>query len=311
MADSLNVFVTGGAGFIGSHLVHRLSTLDCVQTVKVLDHFSHRSVVDYTGLPKVSFIKGDVQDESILSEALRNIDVIFHLADKTSTTGGSITSFTDSATELGLLQAAVRQRVRRFIFASSCAVYGASKTFPTAEDAPLLPLSPYARKKVAIEELVESFVHLHGLECLTLRFFNVYGQRQRPGPHYAAVVSRFIEAAKAGSPVIVTGSGRQTRDFVHISDAVEALCRSGLFYENCTGSRVFNVGTGIETTIGELAVLVQRITEVPVSIVITAASAAEVYRSQADPSLSADLLGFTAAVTITEGISEMWQAMRK
>lgn len=289
------VLVTGGAGFIGSHLVEAL--VGRGDEVIVLDDFS-------TGDPEnLASVRSDVRvvedticRESSVRETVRGCRVVFHLA--------AIVSIQKCLEEPDLAHRvnvdgtasvleAARREGARFVFASSSAVYGEQDEKPRHEEEPCRPASPYGEHKLAGEGIAGSGI--------SLRFFNVYGPRQDPTSAYAAVIPRFVDLALAGRPLTIYGDGLQSRDFVHVRDAVQALLRASEFPQ--PGS--FNVGTGVSTTILDLAAKVQDILGVPVGIEHRAAREGEIRHSTADPTRAANVLGFRPEVGLEEGLETL------
>jgi UDP-glucose 4-epimerase len=252
----MKAIVTGGAGFIGSHLVDLLLSKDC--EVVVIDSLAtgRRSQVS----EKALFLQGDVGDPELLARALPGCDVVFHLAAVSSVQDSLDRPIevhnTNLTATLALLEASVRHKVPRFVFSSSAAVYGDTSGEPAREDMTPKPMSHYAVQKLASEYYCQVYQRLHGLETVCLRYFNVYGPRQRADSPYSGVIAKFIDAARAGCAITIFGEGNQTRDFCHVTDVAAA----NYIAATCSVSRVagesFNVGTGRSTSVNELARLV-------------------------------------------------------
>ncbi len=245
--------VTGGAGFIGSHLVDALAGAGC--RVTVLDDLSsgNRSNLDALG-GQVRFVQADIRDPLAVKDAVAGCEVVFHLAAVVSvpkTTEDPLGSAAVNETgSLQLLEAARAEGVRRVVFASSSAVYGDEPTLPKREEMPPKPLSPYAVQKLAVEHYLRVYNDLFGLESAALRFFNVFGPRQDPSSPYSGVISIFMARALDGTPPMIHGDGSQTRDFVYVGDVVRALIAAA--GSPSARGRVFNVGTGCGVSIRRL-----------------------------------------------------------
>jgi UDP-glucose 4-epimerase len=252
----MKALVTGGAGFIGSHLVDLLLSKDC--EVVVIDSLAtgRRSQVP----EKAVFLQGDVSDTELLAKALPGCDVVFHLAAVSSVQDSLDRPIevhnTNLTATLALLEAAVCHKVPRFVFSSSAAVYGDTGGEPAREDMMPKPMSHYAVQKLASENYCQVYNRLHGLETVCLRYFNVYGPRQRADSPYSGVIAKFIEAARAGQPITIFGDGEQTRDFCHVKDVVLANFLSATQDAANIAGKVFNVGTGRSTSVNDLARLV-------------------------------------------------------
>lgn len=296
--------MTGGAGFIGSHIATRYSHDG--HEVVVLDDFSTGSR-DNVGPDTATILEASVTDLDAVRKAVDGAELVFHLAasravqrsvdDPISTdranTGGTLT----------VLTAAHDAGVRRVVLASSSSVYGGVAPVPTPEDAPLSPKSPYAVSKVAGELYARVFFELHGLETVSLRFFNVFGPRQRPDSAYAAVIPLFIRALSRGERPIVHGDGEQSRDFTFVSDVVEAAVLAA--DTPGIGGRIYNIGGGGETSLLELlAKLRELIGPDPDPGVEHAESRpGDVRRSRADFSAAARDLGYEPRVSLREGLA--------
>lgn len=248
------VLVTGGAGFIGSHLVDGL--MNEGYEVVVLDNFfsgETGNIRHHLDSGKFRLIKGDVRSSEDVKEALRDVDAVFHLAAivsvPLSVKNPLLVDDVNVRGTLNLLEASLKADIERFIYASSCAVYGEALSLPIDEKHPTNPTSPYAASKLAAEYYCKVFSQNYGLKTLCLRYFNVYGPRQVKGL-YSGVITRFIDRLRQGKPPIIYGDGKQTRDFVHVRDVVEA---SMLALSCQSTGEVMNVGTGRSITISKLA----------------------------------------------------------
>jgi len=247
------VLVTGGAGFIGSHLVDVLLTGGC--RVTVLDDLSSGSE---RNLPApggaLRFVRGDIRDRSAVAEAVEGCAAVFHLAAVVSvpkTTQDPVGSAeVNEIGSLNVLEAAREAGVKRFVFASSSAVYGDDPRLPKREVMEAKPLTPYAVQKLAVEYHARVYSGLYGLPCASLRFFNVFGPRQDPSSPYSGVISIFMTRALSGEGPVINGDGRQSRDFVFVGDVVQALI--GAATSPSAPGKVFNVGTGQSVTIKQL-----------------------------------------------------------
>jgi UDP-glucose 4-epimerase len=207
---------------------------------------------------------------------------------------------------LNLLRASSDRGVRRFVFASSCAVYGEQKKFPIREDAPPKPLSPYAASKLAAEQDCLAFRDLGGLEAVCLRYFNVYGPRQIPG-EYAGVMIKFLERIRASQPPTIYGDGKQTRDFVHVQDVVGATLLA-LERDSATGE-VINIGTGRRVSINELCeIFLKTAGKTRIKPVHEAPHAGDIRHSWADISKARKLLGFEPKVPLEKGVKMLWES---
>jgi len=312
----MKYLVTGGAGFIGSHLVHRL--LEQGESVRVLDNFStgkRENLVDLTRQfngDRFEVLEGDLRNPSDLEEAVRGVEVIFHEAAFVSVPQSMQepqTCFDVNITGTSrLFDLARAAGVRRVVVASTAAIYGDSDALPLVEETLPQPLSPYAVSKRVDEMYAELFTSSFGLEAVALRYFNVYGPRQRPDSMYAAAVPIFARRLLDGNPVTVFGDGGQTRDLINVNDVV----RANLFaskHPKAPG-KIFNICTGVETRLLDLLdVMCELVPNAPPPE-FAAPRAGDIYRSVGSPKKAADVMGFRAEVSLVDGLKETLDWMR-
>ncbi|MCX7819950.1 MAG: NAD-dependent epimerase/dehydratase family protein [Kiritimatiellae bacterium] len=309
MPDRSLVLVTGGAGFIGSHLVEALAA-DGVE-VRAFDNLSSGRAENLAGVRgRVDLIVGDVRSEAQLAAAMDGVGVVVHLA--------ALVSVADSVERpaenyeinvmgtVRVLEAARAAGVRRVVCASSAAVYGNEPTLPKREDMPPVPASPYAAAKLAGEQIARVHAELYGLGTVSLRFFNVYGPRQDPSSPYSGVISRFVEALARGEPPRVFGDGRQTRDFVFVRDVVAAIRRAADSPAVGRGE-VFNVGTGRASSLLEVLGVLGPLAGHSPAPRFEPPRPGDVRHSVADISRIREVLGFEPGVTLADGLAELWR----
>jgi UDP-glucose 4-epimerase len=307
----LKYLVTGGAGFIGSHLVGML--LEQGGEVRVLDNFSTGKRENLAGMQgALEILEGDLRDTALLAAAVRGVDVVFHQAAFVSVPQSmqeprDCFDVNVTATS-NLLEAARLEGVQRVVFASSAAVYGDSTAMPLVEETSLRALSPYAASKRVDEIYGQLYTTAFGLEVVGLRYFNVYGPRQRPDSIYAAAVPIFIRSLLDGKPVTIHGDGGQTRDLIHIRDVVRANLTAA--EHPAAPGQVFNVCTGQETRIIDLIEILQDLFPDVPAPVFSAARPGDIYRSIGSPRKAADRMGFRARVTLEQGLKETVAWMR-
>jgi len=302
--------VTGGAGFIGSHLVDAL--IHAGHDVVVLDDLStgHRANIN----PGATLIEGSIADQDLVTHAVTDCDTVFHqAAHKAVLRSVEHPLTTDTANTHGtlvVLQAARDAGVRRFVHASSSSVYGGAAAVPTPESQTLVPRSPYAVTKLAAEHYCRVFAELFGLETVALRYFNVYGPRQRPDSTYAAVIPAFIDALLQGRDPIVHGDGLQSRDFTFVSDVVAAnLAAANAPAARCAGN-VYNIAAGTTTSLLDLLDILGDLLHTEPQPVFGAPRAGDVRMSQADASAAARDLEFACLVDMKEGLGRTVEWLR-
>ena len=303
MSTARTALVTGGAGFIGSHLVERLAADGW--RVRVLDDFSSGREANLADVADdVEIVRGDVRAAKAVAAAVRGVDAVFHLAAIPSVARSvdepELTDAVNVGGTVALLEAARRAGVGRVVFAASCAVYGDGPELPKHEDLPALPVSPYALQKWVGEAYCRLYARHRGLPTVALRYFNVYGARQNPQGDYAAAVPRFLAACGAGEAPRVFGDGEQTRDFVHVDDVVQANLRA-VDAEAAVG-HVVNVGSGVETSVNELVAAIAELCGYDGEPVHGPARPGDVPRSVADLGRARSQLGFEPDVDLREGL---------
>lgn len=295
--------VTGGAGFIGSHLVDLL--LNEGWSVRVLDNFSTGSpgnLLSFTG--NLEVIDGDTRDEDICRVSCDGVDSVFHLA--------AMASVADSVADpilahevnltgaLNMLVAARDSGAQRFVFSSSASVYGNAETIPTRESQEISPLSPYASQKATGEFYCRNFHALYGLETVVLRYFNVFGPRQSATSGYAAAIPKFVQAAVTDKSPIVFGDGLQTRDFIYAGNVAAANLRAALA-EGVAGE-AFNIAGGNSISLLDLLSELRQVTGSALNPEFRPARAGDVRHSRADITRSIEKLSYKPRVSFAEGI---------
>lgn len=301
------VLVTGGAGFIGSHLVERLQLMG--DHVTVLDDLSGGTCLDNVSNARV--VRGDVLDAALLDQLCQGADCIFHLAARVSVQdcitdwlGGHRVNLGGTMALLGAAQRAGNVPV---VYASSAAVYGNPARLPCAEGDLPLPISPYAADKLACEHQARAVAEVYGLPSVGLRFFNVYGPRQAANSSYAGVISRFCANRRADRPHVVFGDGGQSRDFVFVADVVEGLVRARDLMRGAAGAHVFNICTGSQITLLELARRIDQVAgRAPSVVQHQPPRDGDIRASCGAPDLARDVLGFTARTGIQPGLAQLW-----
>jgi len=297
--------VTGGAGFIGSHVAERL--LRDGYRVRVLDNFSsgrREHLAFAMGNSRLEVVEGDLRDARATADAARGVEVIFHQAAMRSVPrsvddplGANENNVTGT---LNVLMAARQAAVRRVVYASSSSIYGDRPDLPKREDQPPAPISPYAVSKLAGELYCAAWSRLYGLETVGLRYFNVFGPRQDPESQYAAVIPRFITWALAGAPLEVHGDGTQSRDFTHIDNVVEA----NLLAARAPGvaGETFNVGCGSRVSLLEIIGFLEGIVGRKLERRHTAPRQGDVPHTLADIGKAKRFLGYAPLVEFEEGL---------
>jgi len=302
------ILVTGGAGFIGSHIVDRL--LDEGFKVKVLDNLStgeKKNLAQHENKKGFQFIEGDIRNFDAVNRAVRGVDAVVHEAALVSVTRSVeeplLSNEINVTGTLNLLKASVDAHVKRFVLASSCAVYGDTETLPNHEKLAPKPLAPYAADKLAVENYAKAFYAIYGLETVSLRYFNVYGPRQKYGP-YSGVISTFVNCLLEGKPPTIYGDGEQTRDFVNVKDVVEANMLA-LSKQEAAGE-VFNISTGEPITINKFTETLQKIMgKTSLKPVHAEPRAGDIKHSYGDITKARRNLGYAPKVPLEKGLSEL------
>jgi len=296
--------VTGGAGFIGSHLAeelvkrgHRVRVADALVTGK-------RSNLDH--LSGVEFLEGDLADLPFARQAVDGIDVVLHQAAIPSvprSVADPLTSHRSNVeATLNVLVAARDARIRRLVFAGSSSAYGNTATLPKHEAMPSDPLSPYALQKVVGEQYLRMFTRLYGLETVTTRYFNVYGPRQDPSSPYSGVISLFATALLEGRAPTIYGDGEQTRDFTYVADVVDGVLRAS--EAAGVSGETINVAAGGRISLNRLFETMRTLVGANVEPTYAASRTGDVRDSQADVSKAKRLLGFEPRVSLEEGLRQ-------
>lgn len=306
-AEEKRVLVTGGAGFIGSHLVDAL--LAEGYAVVVLDNLSTGHLANLAHVrDRIAFIKGDIRDAGTVATSVAGCEFVFHQAAVVSvpqTVAEPIESaMVNDIGTLQVLEAARRAGVRRVVLASSCAVYGDDPRLPKAEDMTPVPQSPYALQKFAGEQYARLYGALYGMETVCLRYFNVFGPRQDPSSPYSGVISIFMTRASAGQAPVIYGDGNQSRDFIFVKDVAAA----NLLAARAPGAvgRVFNVGTGRFVRIHRLWEMVAQMAGVSVTPGYEPARPGDIAESVADISRAGATLGFQPVWAFDRGIEKTY-----
>jgi len=308
--------VTGGAGFIGSHLVERLLRDHPSDTVRVLDDFSTGNMANLpfaaaTG-ERLEIIRGDIRDLATVERVAAGAGVIFHQAAMRSVPRsvadplGANASNVDGT--LNVLEAARRAGVKRVVYASSSSVYGDRPELPKREDQPPAPISPYAVSKAAGEQYAAVWQRLYGVQTVGLRYFNVFGPRQDPASEYAAVIPRFILWALRGEPLEIHGDGHQSRDFTYIDNVVDANCRAAVAAD---ASGAFNVGCGDRVSLLDIVGRLETLLGRPLPRRHTPGRAGDVPHTLADIDRARKLLGYTPLVEFDEGLRRTLDYFRR
>lgn len=301
----MHILVTGGAGFIGSHLVRWL--VEQNHQVRVLDNLSSGDV-SLLGPARnaVDLIEGDIRDFETVTAAAQGAELIFHLAAMVSVNESieqpRLAYAHNVMGTLHVLEAARLHTIYRVVQMSSSAIYGNNENLPVSEQEPPEPLSPYASTKLAAEQMGQLYTTLYHMEIVALRGFNIYGPRQSPTSPYAAVIPRFISAFRNGKQPTIFGDGLQTRDFIFVGDVVQALWTAS--QASGVGGHVFNVGSGKELSVVELARIIGEIMGKDVNPSFAPARKGEVRHSCADVSHFARQAGFTAQMDLHEGLEK-------
>lgn len=304
--------VTGGAGFIGSHLVEEL--LRRGESVRVLDNLSTGKRANLeaateaaraggaTGTPE--FLEGDVAEPGVAARAAAGMDFVLHQAAMPSVPRSVADPISANRANVdGTLEVLVAARdagVKRVVFAGSSSIYGDADELPKREDMPYKPLSPYALQKQVGEQYLQMFTALYGLETVTIRYFNVFGPRQDPGSPYSGVISLFVKAALENRPPTIYGDGGQTRDFTYVANVVDGVLRA-VSTPGIAGE-IINVATNGRVSLNQLFAEVQAVVGTALAATHAAPRAGDIRDSQADISKAARLLGYRPTVSFEEGL---------
>lgn len=303
--------VTGGAGFIGSHLAEYLVTHGA-KKVTVLDDLSNGNIVNLKnveGRPNFEFIKGTICDPNTCEKAFRGSDYVLHQAalcsvprsldNPVATHNVNVTGF------LNVLMAAKAAGVKRMVYASSSSVYGNSKTLPKRETDPTGPLSPYAVTKLSNELYASVFVRNFGMSLAGLRYFNIFGPRQNPNGPYAAAIPLFITALLEKRAPVIFGDGSQTRDFTFIDNVVQANIKA-LFANDSVNGQVFNIAAGGRTTVNDLFEMLAKLADSSIKPVYKPSRPGDVKDSNASVEKAKEHFGYSPEVEFRKGIEETW-----
>jgi len=307
--DGFKFLVTGGAGFIGSHICEYLLQHNAGE-VRVVDNLSegrHANIQRWIGLPNFTFIEGDITDPDVCQQAVRGVNFVSHQAALGSVPRSIDTPLATNAANVtgfvNVLTAAKDAGVRRFVYASSSSVYGDSLKLPKCEELIGEPLSPYAVSKLVDEIYAGVYGRVYGFETVGLRYFNVFGPRQKPDGPYAAVVPLFIDALLDNRVSYINGDGEQSRDFTFVANAVEANIRAMFSEAEGATGRVYNVAYGERRTVNELYSVLKSLVNSSVAPIYREPRSGDVRDSLADISAAIELLGYQPQFDIDAGLA--------
>ena len=300
---STRYLVTGGAGFIGSHLVRRLVVNGA--EVRVVDNLTTGDLSRLKDLSaSIEFIEGDLSDDRVSEAAVNGVDFVFHQAavpsvqrsvrDPIATNRANVTA------TLNLLESCRRAKIRRFVFAASSSAYGDTEVLPKIETMSPNPLSPYALQKWAGERYCKLYFDLYGLQTVSLRYFNVFGPQQDPHSEYSAVIPKFISALFARQPITVYGDGEQSRDFTYVENVVDANIAA--LHAHGAPGHVFNIGSGERISLNRLIKVLEDMLGTIATVRYTESRPSDVRHSLADITLARQILGYNPTVLIEEGL---------
>jgi UDP-glucose 4-epimerase len=303
--------VTGGAGFIGSHLVDGL--LENGYAVRVIDNLSTGNLANLAHVrDRIEMIEGDITNSQTVNSAMHGVELVFHqaalasvprsVADPVSTNRVCVDG------TLNVLLAARDAKVKRVVYAASSSAYGASASLPKRETDPTLPLSPYAVAKLAAEHYCAAFTEVYGLETVRLRYFNIFGPRQPPDSPYAAVIPLFFEAMLAGQSPVIYGDGQQSRDFTYVADAVQANLRAATAPK--ASGKVYNVACGSRTSLLELVAKINALLGTKLHAIHEKPRPGDVKHSQADITPAKTELGYVPQFDIDQGLQKCFEYFR-
>ncbi len=311
MSRARRALVTGGAGFIGGHIVERL--LREGWEVRVLDDFSTGRAENLASVAsQIELLKGDIRDVALVARAVEGVEVVFHEA--------AVPSVPRSVEEpvrtndvnvngtLNVLEQARQGGVRRVVYAASSSAYGDTPTLPKIESMPANPMSPYALQKYVGEVYCRLYANLYGLETVALRYFNIYGPRQNPDSEYAAVIPRFLRACLRGESPRIYGDGEQTRDFTFVGDAVQANLLAA--DAKRASGHVMNVGGGARTSLNLLLETIRQITGTKLLAIHEPARVGDVRDSLAALDRAGDLLGYVPGTSLRQGLERILESMQ-
>jgi len=305
-----NILVTGGAGFVGSHIVDVLSTCN---KITVLDNLFTGTLSNLeNSKDRINFVKGDILNKALLKDVVAEVEYIFHLAAHV----GNIRSLNDPHFDmdvnirgmLNLLETCRNSKVRRLVYSSSAAIYGEARYQPIDEEHSLYPESPYAVSKMAAEKYAFAFYKVYNIPTTSVRYFNIYGSRQDTS-EYANAISIFLDRIRKGKSIAIFGDGEQTRDFVFIADVVTANILAAT--SPAAVGNTFNVATGEATTINHITQIIKEITGQETQINYTTARAGEVRHSRANIEKARKLLGYSPQTNLKEGLFQTWTELTR
>jgi len=303
--------VTGGAGFIGSHLVEELIRRG--QRVRVADSFITGKRENLAHVSGVELVEGDLADFAVAQRAVAGIDYVLHQAAIPSVPRSVQDPITSNRANIdasvNVLVAARDAGVKRVVYAGSSSAYGNTPTLPKVETMGTAPLSPYALQKLVAEQYCQMFTHLYGLETVTIRYFNVFGPRQDPSSPYSGVISLFIRALVEGKQPTIYGDGGQTRDFTYVANVVDGVLRACA--APAASGEVINVAIGGRISLNELFGALKKLTGASVEPIYKETRAGDVRDSQADISKARRLLGYEPTVTLEQGLDQTIAWFRK
>jgi len=313
VSDRFSCLVTGGAGFIGSHLVHRLVALG--HSVRVVDNLSTGDRANLAPVAdRIDFLEGDLCDPDTSAKAVDGVEVVFHLAALPSVPRSLIDPWGSHDANVNatvrLLQAAKEARVRRCVFSSSSSVYGDTPTLPKIETMEPQPRSPYAASKLSSEQYVLAYARGGLVEGVALRYFNVFGPRQSPFSAYAAVIPLFLQAAAKGTPVTVFGDGEQTRDFTYVDNVVQANLKAAVAPAELASGWTMNCGAGHRSSLNEMLQVAREVTGVNIVAEYRSPREGDVRDSLASLERATQLIGYQPEIGLREGLERTWSWLR-
>ena len=301
----MDIFITGGTGFLGMHLTKFLISQG--HNITIFDNFSNSDSKIFLTNDKIKIIGGDILDYSKVCDSMKNMELVIHLAAQISVEDSIVNPENTMKINVrgtqNLLKSCIENKIQNFITASSAAVFGHQSDMPLTEESSKNPISPYGKSKLMMEAKILEFSKQHKLNSIILRFFNLYGDGQ--SSQYAGVITKFLENIKKNTNLEIYGTGKQTRDFIHVDDAINSF---DLAIKNIHGKvgKIYNVGSGTSTTILELAQLLLKISGKDLQIILKPQLEGDIIHSQTSIKQIISDLGFTPKISLQKGLEQFF-----